>query len=294
MSEFFTHLINGDIESMLNLWGIFILLFMVFFESGIVLGIIFPGDLLLFTAWVLTAEWEIFTTNVWLLAILLIIASIAGNMAWFITWKRVGEWIKKRIKKNGKFFFINQETMDNVQVFYEKWLRIDCTILKNFVRRLYPLNGEKVWVIVINPLIVAKFFPVIRTLIPIVWGMTQIKVRNFFLFSTLWSIVRVLVFFVWWYFLGKRFDWIVDYIEYIALGILVLTNTTVIYKWRKYRIQERIMKRIKKLRLYWTEHISKAIRTFRLKKQTKKVLKVLNKQKIPFQLAQTLKKKKET
>lgn len=137
MGNFIDLLIQGDIEGLLKIGGIILLLAMIFMENGVIFGIIFPGDVLLFTTGVLVAGTDIFTINIRFLSLLVVVASVAGNAFGFWT----GRSMHGRIQKNGKFLFIKRDHVEKVQEFYHK-------------------HGAKSFLI-------AKFFPVIRTILPI-------------------------------------------------------------------------------------------------------------------------------
>jgi membrane-associated protein len=261
MWHFIDLLLQGNIEEMLKLGGVILLLAMVFMENGVIIGVIFPGDILLFTTGVLAAGTDIISMNIWVLSILIILASVLGNIFGFWTWNSM----HARIQKKGSFLFVKQHHIEKVQEFYKKY-------------------GAKSFLI-------AKFFPIVRTFLPILAGTAKISFRTFIVYNTIGAILRVFSFVLVGYFLGKKFEFVVNYIEYIVIGIVVLSNITIIYKRISYVIQEKILKRIKLFKTKYATHIANVFSRQRLR--SRKLLQMIRKNKFQFQLFQTLKKKPE-
>jgi membrane-associated protein len=97
--DFIKELVNP--ESIIRYGGIYLLLFVVFAETGLFVGFFLPGDSLLFTAGLFCAT-GILQIHPLLLIVLIIIAAVAGNMVGYSFGKRVGVLLFKR--KSGIFF----------------------------------------------------------------------------------------------------------------------------------------------------------------------------------------------
>jgi membrane-associated protein len=111
--EFFKELVNP--ESIILYGGIYLLLTVVFVETGLFVGFFLPGDSLLFTAGLLCAT-GILQINPLIMIVLIIIAAVAGNMVGYIFGKKVGVLLFKR--KSGIFF--RQDQLAVANEFYKK------------------------------------------------------------------------------------------------------------------------------------------------------------------------------
>src|SRR6478735_5360705 len=76
-----------DPKSLIETFGTIGLILIIFAESGLLLGLIFPGDSLLFTAGLLAAS-DKFGLNVWFIAGGAFVAAVLGG--------EIGYWIGKK------------------------------------------------------------------------------------------------------------------------------------------------------------------------------------------------------
>lgn len=83
----FNEYINYFID-LLGVWFYILLFFIVFCETGIVLGIFFPGDSLLFTIGITAAAT---TINIHLAVLAICLGAIIGDSCNYITGKFIGE-----------------------------------------------------------------------------------------------------------------------------------------------------------------------------------------------------------
>jgi membrane-associated protein len=83
--------------------------------------------------------------------------------------------------------------------------------------------------------VVGRFLPIIRTFVPILAGMARIEWKNFMLFNvigaTLWIVTMVMA----GHWMGKSFPGIINHLEYIIIGLIVITAIPVIFSWMKSR-----------------------------------------------------------
>ena len=85
-----------DPEWLISTFGLLGILAIVFAESGLLIGFFLPGDSLLFTAGLLTADGEYITYPLWLVCLLITIAAIAGDQVGYLFGKRVGPALFRR------------------------------------------------------------------------------------------------------------------------------------------------------------------------------------------------------
>lgn len=200
-------IVNRLIEWILSNGGLILLLFVVFAETGLFVGFFLPGDSLLFAAGIYLRTFpEGFYHLHYLIVVLLIIAaSVLGNM--------VGFWFGQR---TGPHFFNRKDSF-----FFKK---------KHLYRAkdFYDQYGK-------STVFLAKFLPVIRTFAPIVAGIVRMNPAVFTLYNLLGSAAWVLSMVLGGYFIEvwvqRQFGIsLTDYIELIAIGIILITTLPVLYK----------------------------------------------------------------
>jgi membrane-associated protein len=198
--------IQQFIDWIINYGGLYILLLVVFAETGLFIGFFFPDESLLFrelfnlnaTAPVQSVQWVIIVAMV-------IIASILGNL--------VGYWFGR---KTGPLLYERRET----------WL----FKRKHLVRatEFYHRYGK-------TTIFLAKFLPIIRTFAPIVAGIVKMNRPAFIFYNVIGSICWVCSMMLGGYFLDAWVNskWgfsLKDYIEPITIGIILVTTLPVLYK----------------------------------------------------------------
>ena len=188
----------ADILNKFGNLAFIVVLIIIFTECGILLGLILPGDSLLFVTGMFIAAGTI-EINIWVAATLIATAAIAGNL--------VGYWIGEKIgpplfrRPDSKIF--KQEYVVRTHNFFEK-------------------HGARA-------IILARFVPIVRTLITAVAGIAKMPFRSFAINSAiggvLWAFSMTLAGFA----LGGH-DVIKNHIELITLGIVVLSVIPVIFE----------------------------------------------------------------
>jgi len=209
--------LQNFIDWIIDYGGLYILLLVVFAETGLFVGFFFPGDSLLFAAGVFLDKiankfigvpqdaptqfgWQHIT-----IIIMIMIASILGNM--------VGYWFGR---KAGPLLYERKETL----LFRKKHL--------TRARAFYDKYGK-------GTIFLAKFLPIIRTFAPIVAGMVRMSRPVFMAFNIIGSVCWVAIMMLSGYFLDswvkRKFDFsLQDHIEAIAIGIILVTTLPVLYK----------------------------------------------------------------
>jgi membrane-associated protein len=127
----------------------------VFTETGLLIGFVFPGDSLLFTIGVVAGAGQL---NMTVMIVLLIVACLAGDWCAYLLGRRTGAAIFNR--PDSRLF--KQEHLQRTNAFYAK-------------------HGGKT-------IIYAKFVPVIRTFAPFVAGVANMRYRNFLAFDVFGAI----------------------------------------------------------------------------------------------------------
>ena len=213
-----TQLLNPEFYITLQIGGIqvglFIVLFIVFAETGLFAGFFLPGDSLLFLAGIYSKDLvqnafliENDFTNVTILSILVALSGVLGNM--------VGYWFGA---KSGYYLFKKEDSF-----WFKKKYLIQS---KDFFERY---GGKAI--------IFARFLPIFRTFAPIVAGIVTMDKKKFMFFnivsSFLWSFVLIFSgHYLYGVFLEKGID-LKDHIEYIVIGIILISTLPVLFKLLK-------------------------------------------------------------
>ena len=190
MMEFIYACINLDPIAIIKAGGYLGIALIIFAESGILLGIFFPGDSLLFAAGLLSAGG--FLTPIPLI-IIVVIAAIVGDSVGYWFGKNVGVNFFKR--KDSLFF--KQEYVKRTELFYQKY------------------GGRAV--------VLARFVPIVRTIAPILAGIGTMKYATFLRYNilggTLWGVGMISL----GYFLGSLIPGSERYILPISLVIIIIS-----------------------------------------------------------------------
>jgi membrane-associated protein len=194
LREFFEILLNS--EKLIQYGGLTLLLIVVFAETGLVIGFIFPGDALLFTAGLLCGS--DLAVDFWLLGITVASAAVAGNVTGYMT----GKYFGQRLLLKKDTFFFKQKHFNDSRDYYEKYGGI--------------------------ALIAGRFLPVIRTFVPILAGTIGINFWKFNLYNVAGAILWTGTMIPLGYLVGKKIPASIDNIEYYVLGITLVTMTIMI------------------------------------------------------------------
>jgi membrane-associated protein len=199
--------IQQFIEWIIQNGGIYVLLFVVFAETGLFIGFFLPGDALLFAAGMFVEDLalEFFGVHYFVVILLVIVASVLGNM--------VGYWFGY---KTGPLLFERRET----------WLFRRKHLIR--AKDFYDQYGK-------GTIFLAKFLPIIRTFAPIVAGVVKMDKSTFLLYNILGSLAWVLSMMLGGHFLQswveREFGFsLKDHIEAITIGIILVTTLPVLYK----------------------------------------------------------------
>ena len=193
--------------------GLWLLLFVIFAETGLFVGFFLPGDSLLFVAGIYNSELILnyfpFIKNelmqLMILWVLITLAGIAGNA--------IGYWFGRKVgpamygwKENILF---KKKYLEQAHDFYEK-------------------HGG-------GAIVFARFIPIIRTFAPIIAGIVAMDKKKFTFYNIIGCIAWVFSMLFAGHFLQKwilqqfNFD-LKHHLEIIVLGIVLITTAPVIIK----------------------------------------------------------------
>lgn len=191
-------------QAIIEYGGIALLLLVVFIETGIFFGFFLPGDSLLFVAGILSDSPYI-DLPIWLLAILVIIAAVAGTAVGYLS----GYWAKGFLDRRRETFFYRKSYLELADRFYQR-------------------HGMKAFIL-------GRFLPIIRTFVPILAGMVRVNFKTFLFYNILGAIIWAtsLIFAGHW--IGNAFPAVVENLELIIVGMILLSGLPIFLSWWKYR-----------------------------------------------------------
>ena len=195
------HLI--EIISLHGAWVYAVLFLVIFCETGLVVTPFLPGDSLLFVSGAIAATGAMSPE---LLVVLLVSASFLGDNTNY--W--VGRLAGPRIFRSKTSRLLNRDYLDKTHRFYEK-------------------HGGKA-------IILARFFPIIRTFAPFVAGMGSMDYRRFLAFSIGGSLAWVGFFVLGGYFFGN-IPFIKQNLTLVMLGIIFVSILPGIIGYLRHRFQ---------------------------------------------------------
>ncbi|WP_257667981.1 DedA family protein [Parapedobacter tibetensis] len=199
--EFINNLTNPD--WIVEHGGLYLLLFIVFAETGILIGFFLPGDPILFIAGIIIANISlgpldsVMTLLYWIA--LISVAGILGNFVGY--W--CGKYFGHRLLKQKDTWFFKKAYVFRAQEFYHK------------------RGGMAI--------IFARFLPVVRTFAPIVAGIVEMDFKKFALYNIIGGILWVGSLVTLGYLLGEN-EWVQRNLEYVIIGIVVLATAPVLVR----------------------------------------------------------------
>ena len=201
----------NDLLTKLGSIAFFAVLAIIFTECGILLGLILPGDSLLFITGMFIASGQI-KVNIWLAIALIAIAAIIGNL--------VGYWLGTKI---GPPLFRRPDSRIFKQEYVER------------THKFFVKHGARA-------IILARFVPIVRTLITATAGIAAMPFRVFAVNSAIGGVLWAGLLTGAGYKLGHN-ETIKSHIELFTLGIVILSLIPVAFELiqaRKHNVQNDI------------------------------------------------------
>lgn len=197
--------------------GLWLLLFVVFAETGLFFGFFLPGDSLLFVAGIYSAPLaaQIFASdNEWLnLFIIFSFISVAGILGNYVGYQ-IGNKVGPAMYDWKENLFFKKKYLVQAQDFYEK-------------------HGGRA-------IVIARFIPIVRTFAPIVAGIVKMDKAKFTYFNVVGCLAWVASMLCAGHFLQAyvlnqfQFD-LKKHLEIIVLVIVFVTTAPVIFQMLKHR-----------------------------------------------------------
>ena len=178
-------------------WAVLGICAIIFAETGLLVGFIFPGDTLLVLAGVIAAKDSYgLGLPIWLIALCIAVAAFLGGELGYYIGKKAGPAIFER-KESGLF---SKANVDRTNAFFH---------------RFGPLA-----------VILARFVPVVRTFLPIAAGVGRMNYKKYSLYNAIGAIVWGVGVTFLGYFIGHIpfvAHIVREYIDIILLAAVVVT-----------------------------------------------------------------------
>lgn len=165
---------------------------LIFAETATILGSFLPGDSLLF---LLGLTLSTVLTNIPLLAAigLVFVAAVAGSEVGY--W--LGHKLGPKVFSRDDTWFFNKKVVEKTKEFYQRY-------------------GARA-------IVLARFIPVLRALVPLTVGMSDFGWRRYLIYNLLGGIAWVAGLMTAGYFLGT-ITWVQQNIELVVIGFVILSS----------------------------------------------------------------------
>lgn len=160
----------GGFISSYGLWVYLIIFLIIFCETGLVFLPFLPGDSLIFAVGAFAATGKL---NIFVLYFVLIVAAIVGDSVNYLIGKRFG----RKILEYKKIKLVKEEHLHKADEFISK-------------------HGSKATLL-------ARFIPIIRTIVPFVIGMGKLEYKKFLKANIIGGVLWVTLFLGLGYFFGN-------------------------------------------------------------------------------------------
>lgn len=181
-----------------------ILFIIIFCETGLVFLPFLPGDSLIFAAGTFAAIGKM---NFWLLIIIIIMSAILGDTVNY----EIGKHFGKKILNNKKFKLIKDENLKKAE-----------DLVKQY-------GGTAV--------LLARFMPIIRTIVPFVVGMGELHYPKFIKYNAIGGIVWVSLFLTMGYLFGN-IKAVQEHFTLIIIAIVILSLLQILITYIKNKLNK--------------------------------------------------------
>lgn len=193
----------ADAEWIITNGGLYLVMLIVFAETGLFVGFFLPGDYLLFITGMIVANsmypFDHSWSNLIFWNTMITVCAISGNF--------VGYWFGN---KSGPLLFERKDSL----LFKKKHLEQ--------ARAFYEKKGG-------SAIVIARFLPIVRTFAPIVAGVVKMDFKKFVRYNFIGAVVWVFSLVSLGFVLGEN-AFVKEYIDKIVIGIIVVTTFPVLWK----------------------------------------------------------------
>ncbi|WP_455133022.1 DedA family protein [Microbacterium aurum] len=201
-------------------WALLVVCFIVFAETGLLVGFLLPGDTLLIIAGLLShstpaAPNGIFGINVWWVALLIALAAFVGGEVGYLIGHKGGPAVFER-KESGLF---SRKNVERTNAYFERY------------------GGLTV--------VLARFVPIVRTFAPVAAGVGHMPWRRYSLYNLIGALL--------WGFGLTMFGYLIGFIPPVAwfvqnyIDLILLTavgGTALVTLWHYFAERRKVRKEL--------------------------------------------------
>lgn len=195
-----------NVPELIRLVGLAGITFIIFSETGLMVGFFLPGDSLLVTAGVFAAAGLL---NIYAMVPILMCAAVLGNATGYFIGSRAGQALYNRPNS----FFFRREHLLRTHQFYER-------------------HGGKT-------IILAQFMPIVRTFAPVVAGAAGMPYRRFASFNLIGAVCWISSMTLTGFFLGKQVPDIEKRIHLVVAVVIFLSLLPAIISIARSKLRSR-------------------------------------------------------
>jgi membrane-associated protein len=140
-------------------WALLVVCFIVFAETGLLVGFLLPGDTLLLISGLLTHTSNVFGLNIWVVSLLIALAAFVGGEVGYLIGHKGGPAVFER-KESGLF---SRKNVERTNAFFERY------------------GGLTV--------ILARFVPIVRTFAPVAAGVGHMPWKKYSLYNLIGAMI---------------------------------------------------------------------------------------------------------
>lgn len=179
--------------------------FIVFAETGLLLGFFLPGDSLLFTAGILAGQSKL---SIWLLLPGAFVGAFLGAEVGYLIGRRVGPRLFRR--PDSRFF--KQEYVERTREFFDR-------------------HGPKA-------VVLARFVPVVRTFTPVMAGVGEMRRRDYTRYNLIGALLWAVGVTMLGYALGNAIGNDIDTYLLPLIALIIAVSLLPVYiEWRRSKRQ---------------------------------------------------------
>jgi membrane-associated protein len=192
-----------DPQNLITKFGTIGLFAIIFAESGLMVGFFLPGDSLLFAAGLFSVRGTL--PNIAIISIGCAVAAVVGDQVGYSIGHKAGPSLFRR--PDSRLF--KQEYLAKAEEFFEHY-------------------GAKA-------IVLARFVPIVRTFVPVVAGAGSMHYRTFLRYNIIGGVLWAVLFTQAGYWLGKRYPWMVNKIDVLAVVIIAFSLIPIAIEFLRHR-----------------------------------------------------------
>ena len=195
-------LFHMDLQSWISMLGYTGLGLIIFLETGLFFGVIFPGDSMIFLSGFLAS------THLFNFHVLFSILVLSAFLGYVVAYPFGYGFVRYLLRRKESIFF-KKAYLSQANDFYDR----------------YGFSS----------LIIGRFIPVVRTFLPILAGMVHMPVGRYMLANAIGAILWAGGLSALGFYLGGAIPGIKHYISMVLVGVILVSIMPMVHQWLKSR-----------------------------------------------------------